>query len=191
MPVRTHHTASVVAPQPPDLLNDAWTTDIVPRLPADFNTQARTLQAFRRPRGIRCASDRLRGLLAYVLVTNSFRLLGIWAVLQGIADISDTAWRTHLRNASPFLLWLLGELLAAEVACAPDLAVRQRRIRLVDATRLRQIGGSGDDWRAQLCFDLLAGRLGQVKVTDRHTAERLSHFAVQAGAIYVGDSGYG
>jgi hypothetical protein len=79
----------------------------------------------------------LRGLLAYVLETTSFRLLGIWAVVQGIADISDTAWRNHLRNANPWLLWLLGELLAAEVACAPDLALRQRRICLVDATRLR------------------------------------------------------
>jgi hypothetical protein len=160
-------------------------------LPADLDTQAHTLKAFRRPRGIRCPADLLRGLLAYVLETNSFRLLGIWAVLQGIADISDTAWRTHLRNANPWLLWLLGELLAAEVACAPDLALRQRRICLVDATRLCQIGGSGDDWRAHLCFDLLAGRMGQVIVTDRHTAERMQHFAIQEGDIYVGDGGYG
>jgi len=143
------------------------------------------------PRGIRCPADLLRGLLAYVLETNSFRLLGIWAVLQGIADSSDTAWRTHLRNANPWLLWLLGELLAAEVACAPDLALRQRRICLVDATRLCQIGGSGDDWRAHLCFDLLAGRMGQVIVTERHTAERMQHFAIQEGDIYVGDGGYG
>jgi Transposase DDE domain len=191
MPVRTHHTASAVAPQPPDPRTEAWTTDVGERLPADLDTQAHTLKAFRRPRGIRCPADLLRGLLAYVLETNSFRLLGIWAVLQGIADISDTAWRTHLRNANPWLLWLLGELLAAEVACAPDLALRQRRICLVDATRLCQIGGSGDDWRAHLCFDLLAGRMGQVIVTDRHTAERMQHFAIQEGDIYVGDGGYG
>jgi len=191
MPVHTHHTASAVAPQPPALVNDAWTTDIVPRLPADLTTQAHTLKAFRRPRDIRGASDLLRGLLAYVLEATSFRLLGCWAVLLGIADISDTAWRTHLRNASPWLLWLLGELLAAEVACAPDLVQRQRRICLVDATRLRQIGGSGDDWRVHLCFDLLAGRLGQVIVTDRHTAERMGHFDVRAGDIHVGDGGYG
>ncbi len=191
MPVRTHHTPSPVVPQLSNQLTDAWTTDVVPRLPAALDTQARALKAFQRPRGIRCPSDLLRGLLAYVLETTSFRLLGIWAVVQGIADISDTAWRNQLRKANPWLLWLLGELLAAEVACAPDLALRQRRICLVDATRLRQIGGTGDDWRAHLCFDLLAGRMAQVCVTDRHTAERLRHFAVKKGDIYVGDSGYG
>jgi hypothetical protein len=191
MPVRTHPTASAAAPQPPDHRSQAWNTDILPRLPPDLDAQARTLQAFRRPRGLGCSADLLRGLLAYALVSNSFRLLGIWAVLQGIADISDTAWRNHLRNASPWLLWLLGELLAAEVACAPDLAQHQRRICLVDATRLTHIGGSGDDWRTHLCFDLLAGRMSQVKVTDRHTAERMRHFAVKKGDIYVGDSGYG
>jgi hypothetical protein len=191
MPVRAHHTESAAAPQLPQLVGDAWTTDVVPRLPADLDQKARTLQAFVRPRALACPTDLLRGLLAYVLEAHSFRLLGMWAVLLGLADISDTAWRNHLRNASPFLLWLLAELLAAEVACAPDLAQHHRRICLVDATRLAHTGGSGDDWRTHLCYDLLAGRMSQVIVTDCHTAERLRHFAITPGDIYVGDSGYG
>jgi IS4 transposase len=62
---------------------------------------------------------------------------------------------------------------------------------LVDATRLRQIGGSGDDWRAHLAYDLYAGRMAQVRVTDRKGAEKLAHFDFQADDIVVGDSGYG
>jgi len=108
-----------------------------------------------------------------------------------LADISDTAWRKRLRKCSPWLLWLLGELLAASVATAPDLLDRRRRVLLVDATRLRQIGGSGDDWRTHLAYDLYAGRMAQVKVTDRKGAEKLCHFDFQADDIVVGDSGYG
>jgi Transposase DDE domain len=65
------------------------------------------------------------------------------------------------------------------------------RLLLVDASCLHQPGGTGDDWRWPLAYDVLAGRMAQVHVTDRCGGERLDRYTWQAGDVIVADNGYG
>src|SRR5262245_2260675 len=130
------HSSSSSLPQLPDCRSDDWSQLFVPRLPANTDQQARTLKAFLRARAFDCPSDLLRGLLCYALSQSSFRQLGAWALLADLADISAKSWRECLLRASPWLDWLLSELLAQQHA-PRWLSQRLRgRLLLIDATML-------------------------------------------------------
>jgi Transposase DDE domain len=174
------------------LPSDEWSTEVLPRLPQRLEQEARARKAFARARQISSASDLLRGILAYVSTLHSFAHLSLWSVLVGVADISANAWRKRLRQAGPWLTWLLQEVLASSSAVAPWLARSGlRRVLLIDGTHLACPGPHGLIWRVHTAFDLLTGRLSQLRVTDSHVAERLELFELQEGDLVITDRANG
>jgi hypothetical protein len=185
MPHRTHDTTISVLAQGADSPEDDWSREVVPRLPDNVQQQAVALKAFERRRQIRSATDLLRGVLAYVYTVHSFQHLSIWSVLVGVADVSATDWRNRLQGASAWLTWLLQEVLAVSTAASPWLVQGGwRRILLIDGTHWKCPGAQGMVWRVHTAFDLLAGRLTQLKVTDRQVGEQLEVFDAASQAIW-------
>jgi hypothetical protein len=152
---------------------EEWSKEVLPRLPAQMQEQAMKLKAFERSRKISRASDLLRGLLAYVYTAHSFAHLSRWSLLLGVADVSANDWRKRLQKASPWLDWLLQEVLASAAVVSPWLVgAGLNRILLVDGTHWKCLGPQGLVWRVHTAFDLLAGRLTQLKVTEQHEGEQ-------------------
>ena len=64
MLILSHASARRVERQMPPWVGDAWTIEVVPRLPPALADQARALKALQRVRGLAPPHDLLRGLLA-------------------------------------------------------------------------------------------------------------------------------
>src|SRR5205085_9254970 len=125
----------------------------------------------------------------YVVCGSPWRELGIWAVLKGVGALSERAWRKRLDRAQASIAWLLGEVLGVQQR--PSwLPQGAGRVLLIDATRLKTLGGTGDDVRLHQSYDLRAGRMEQVQLTDRHAAEGLGHVTFRAGDTVMTDAGY-
>jgi len=128
-------------------------------------------------------------LVAWVLGRDSFRQLGAWAVILGVADISEGAWRKRVRLCGDWLHWILTERVSQ--AQRQEREARQPRVILGDGTSLGEMGGTGDDWRVQLASDLVAGRLVPVQIGDRRFAETLVGLPGQPGDLFLADRHYG
>lgn len=157
-------------------------------LATDLDASARTHQALVRQRKLHGAANLLRLVLAYAVCDWSLRLVAAWALLQGIADLSDVALLYRFSQCGPWLGWLVGQVLQqrnALLGLLPGV-----RVRILDATVISRPGSTGTDWRVHLSFDLGRLSLDGIEISDAQGGESLARFAPRADEIYLADRGY-
>jgi hypothetical protein len=173
------------------LLNDLWQSALV-RLggAASVEASAREMGAFTRARGVVCAADLLRLVLAYCLGGVGLRSTSAWAASVGLADLSNVALLKRLRKCGPWMEHLTGLLLGG----GAEPAAQGRRIRLADGTTVSKAGKEAKKnnglWRLHCVLDLPAERFSFVELTDEKGGERLDRVPFAKGDVAIADRGF-
>jgi len=171
------------------LIEDQW-PGLVARISnrIDLAAAAYRSGAFRQGRGVPDAETLLRLALAHGACGLSLRETCAWAEESGLARLSNPALTKRLQHSPGWLAEIAAALLAPSAA---RLANRPpRRIRLLDATTLCQPAATGASWRLHVAFDLVAGRVEQLTVSDGRGGERLDRFAPEPGVLDIADAAY-
>lgn len=161
-------------------------------LPAGWDAEARNSNAVRRLRGFSSIDALLRVLLMHVGCGWSLRETAVQAKLAGIADVSDVTLLNRLRDAETWLRRLCGQLWQENgIDLQPVLS--GRRVRVLDATVIREPGPTGSQWRIHYSLLLPSLECESFLLTSTRgegSAERFGHFVFRPGELVLADAGY-
>ena len=79
----------------------------------------------------------------------------------------------------------------SNVATADKNIYQSAQVHLLDCSTFKQEGTNGKEIRLHLDYNLSLGAMGEVKLTDKYTAESVQSFTIKSGHIYLADAGYG
>lgn len=165
---------------------------LLQHLPAGWQELAIEKRAFRRSRQIRSPLELLRLVFVYLAADHSLRSIAA-ALISRRIWMTDQAVFSRLHNCRDWLESLLNLMLNQQLAGQmSNLGQRlpHRRLKIVDATVLNCPGAKGEDYRLHLCFDAVGQSVSDIKLSDKRTAESLTHFQYQTGEIVLGDRIY-
>lgn len=166
---------------------------LVRLLPAGWEEQAKTLGALRRCRKIPDARTLLRVLLIHLAEGCSLRETAVRASQGGVVEVSDVAIMDRLRQSAEWFRWMSGELMKAwDIRPPAKVFGPNRRVRIVDGTRVKEPGPTGSSWCIHYSIGLPSLRCDELSVHDVHgNGETFTRFLVRPGDLFLGDRVYG
>jgi hypothetical protein len=110
-----------------------------------------------------------------------------------VVTVSDVAIMDRLRQSAEWFRWMSGELMKAwEIRPPADVFGPNRRVRIVDGTRVKEPGPTGSSWCIHYSIDLPSLRCDELSVHDVHgNGKTFARFSVHPGDLFLGDRVYG
>ena len=146
----------------------------------------------RKARGFSSIDDLIRVFLIHTVQGLSLRETVAKAKIGNIATLSDVALLKRLRTSENFLKALCFSLFK-EMGIKPITNSKNIKIRVVDATRVKEPGKKGALWSLHYSINLANLNCDYFDVTlnkGEGNGEKLSRFPVSKGDCIVGDRGY-
>jgi len=161
-------------------------------LPANWGLLARRTDALKGLRQDKSGENCLRTLLIHLACGYSLRETVVLARAAHLAHLSDVALLKRLRKSEQWLYELCRSLFEEANLASGQLALG-RRVRLVDATHVKEPGKSGSVWRIHYSLGWPSLRCDYFKLSPSRgegNGESLSHLPVKAGDCLLADRGY-
>ncbi len=161
-------------------------------LPPGWEQSAERSGAVRRLRGFGSVAALLRALLLHVGRGYSLRETAVQVKAAGLAQVSDVALLKRLRNSELWLRDLCLRLLQESGVSMPDKAA-ERKLRVVDATLVKEPGPTGSQWKLHyslLLPELVCDFFELTSMEGKGTGETFRRFPVGEGDLILGDAGY-
>lgn len=172
-------------------LGEDWRV-LLELFPSNWEQLGRSTGAVKRLRGFDSLNNLLRTLLLHVGCGWSLRETAVQAKLAGLAEVSDVTLLNRLRQAEDWLRQLCQELWKENgVDLQPVL--KDRSVRLIDATMVKEPGKTGSQWRIHYSLRLPTLECDHFELTPargKNAGEKLGRFRFQAGEVVLADAGY-
>ncbi len=174
----------------PEDYSEDWQV-LLSHLPPGWDVQAREQKALQRARSFDSAEALLRTLLIHLAEGCSLRETAVRASEGGVASVSDVAVMKRLKASEEWLRWMALKLAEPySHAQIPD-GQGKLRVRIVDATSVKEPGATGGTWRLHYSLALKTLQCDHFEITDVHGAESLRRFPVKDGDLILADRFYG
>lgn len=173
------------------ILGENWDT-LISFFPENWKKLARESGAVNRLRDFKSEESLMRTLLLHIANGYSLRETVVVAKAAGLADVSDVALLRRLRASENWFQRLCGQMVHECELVAPPTA-QGYRMRLVDATVVKEPGKTGSQWKIHFSIELpsLTCDFFSLKpIRGEGNGESLSNFPVQAKDCLLGDRAY-